>query len=418
MSGSATAFLKSKWTSAWISLMLAVLLALCCATNLTAQPASPSLPAKKPPPAQPIGQSGRDDSGIGGTGQIAGDGPGIGGTGDYAGGPGIGGTGIVGTITAFGSIFVNGYEIDYPDDIAIGYKEGTAGADALKVGQVVAVEANGDGGGTQLTARSIAVRYQVAGPVESIDRESNRVVVLGQQVDMTAIDPATDVSQLAVGDSIDVSGFRRDNGVITASRIDRAQPGDPALLRGTVSEIDENGFTMNGLRIAAPADQRPEGLAVGRDLRVIGIPADGRLRARRFDVAPARPFGGRVNRLSLQGYARPGRGGEFVLDGVPVSRLPQGTRITPGERVIMDGSVNPRGVFAPRRVRPSRHRLQRRNRLDNGPNRAGRQPAIRPRAPGSAPRRVWRRSPQPRAIPRPAPRPRIRRDAPRGNMRR
>jgi len=415
MPGSAIARPKRSLASTWLSLALLLLLAVSGATNVTAQPASPSLPTKKP---QPIDQGGGDDSGIGGTGQIAGDGPGIGGTGDYASGPGIGGTGIVGTITAFGSIFVNGYEIDYPDDMAIGYKEGTAGADALKVGQVVAVEANGEGEGTQLSARSIAVRYQVAGPVESIDRESNRVVVLGQQVDMAAIDPATDVSQLAVGDSIDVSGFRRDDGVITASRIDRTPAGGPALLRGTVSEIDENGFIMNGLHVAAPADQRPEGLAVGRDLRVIGIPADGRFRARRFDLAPARPFGGRVDRLSLQGYARRGRSGDLVLDGVPVSRLPQGTRITPGERVIMDGSVNPSGVFEPRRVRPSKLRLQRRNRLDNGPNRADRAPAIRRRAPADVPRRVWRRSPQPRALPRPAPRPRIRRDAPRRNLRR
>lgn len=417
MPGSATVRPSRQSASAWLSLALVVLLAVCGAINGAAEPVSPSLPTKKPPPAQPVSQSGADDSGIGGTGQVAGDGPGIGGTGNYAGGPGIGGTGIVGTITAFGSIFVNGYEIDYPDDIAIGYKGGSAAADALKVGQVVAVEAIGDGEGTRLTARSIGVRYQVAGPVERIDSQSNSLVVLGQTVDMAAIDPSTDVSQLAVGDSIDVSGLRRDDGVISASRIDRARVGEPALLRGTVSEIDENGFTVNGLRIDAPADQRPAGLALGRNVRVIGTPANGRLRARRFDLAPSRPFGGRVSRLSLQGYARRARRGDYVLDGVPVSRLPEGSRITPGERIIMDGSLDRRGVFAPQRVRPSRLRLQRRNRLDNGPSRAGQTPAIKRSAPADTPRRVWRRRPQPRAIPRPPPRPRIRRDAPRRRMR-
>jgi hypothetical protein len=407
----------SQTASAWLSLALATLLLVCGAVGAAAESASPSLPTKKPPPAQPVSQGSNGDPGIGGTGQVADEGPGIGGTGNYAGGPGIGGTGIVGTITAFGSIFVNGYEIDYPDDIAIGYKGGTAAANALKVGQVVAVEANGDGEGTRLTARSIAVRYQVAGPIERIDGQSNSLVVLGQKVDIAAIDPSTDVSQLAVGDTIDVSGLRREDGVITASRIDRSPPDEPALLRGTVTAVDETGFTVNGLRIDAPADQRPSGLAPGRNVRVIGTPANGGLRARRFDLAPARPFGGRVDRLSLQGYARRARRGDYVLDGVPVARLPQGSRIEPGERVIMDGSVNRRGVFAPRRVRPSRLPLLRRNRLDNGPRRSGPEPAIRGRAPSDAPRRVWRRRPSPRAVPRPPPRPRIRRDAPRRRMR-
>lgn len=416
MSRSATARPKSQFASVWLSFALAILLAVCGAVSAVAQSPSPSLPTKKPAPAQPVSQ-GNGDPGIGGTGQVAGEGPGIGGTGNYAGGPGIGGTGIVGTITAFGSIFVNGYEIDYADDIAIGYKGGTAGAAALKVGQVVAVQANGASEGSRLAARNIAVRYQVAGPVERIDQQSNRVVVLGQQVDIAALDPATDVSQLAVGDNIDVSGLRRDDGVIAASRVDRARPGDPALLRGTVTEVDESGFTVEGLRIDAPADQRPAGLAPGKSIRVIGTPANGGLRARRFDLAPARPFGGRVDRLSLQGYARRTRRGEYVLDGVPVPRLPQGSRITPGERVIMDGSLDRSGVFAPRSVRPSRLRLQRRNRLNNSPNRADRAPVIRRRAPADTPRRVWRRRPPPRAIPAPPPRLRIHRDAPRRRMR-
>ena len=415
---------------ACLSLALAFLLALGGAVALAAELVAPELPTRKPVQPQRVSQAGAEKPGIGGTGdavrkgpgisgtgQPARQGPGIGGTGDVASGPGIGGTGIVGTITAFGSIFVNGYEIDYPEDIAVGYKGGTEGVSALKVGQVVAVEADGEGEGTRLKARSIAVRYQVAGPVERINAKSNSVIVLGQKVDMAAIGDRTDISMLKLGDNIDVSGLRRDDGVISASRIDRSRPSDPALLRGTVMAVDEAGFTVDGLRVNAPADERPEGISVGRDVRVIGAPLNGSLRGRRFDLAPARPFGGRVDRLSLQGYARRSRRGGYTVDGIPVSSPPPGSRFETGERFIMNGTVNRRGVFAPRTIRPSRIRRIRQNRLRNKIRRQDAVPGIWRRAPAGPPHRVWRQRPPPRAVPRPPARPRIRRDAPARRMR-
>ncbi len=72
---------------------------------------------------------------------------GIGGTGGPAAGPeisdrGIGGTGIVGVITGFGSVIVNGMEIAYAPDTPVsvdGVSDTTA---TLRVGQFAAIVAS------------------------------------------------------------------------------------------------------------------------------------------------------------------------------------------------------------------------------------------------------------------------------------
>src|SRR3984957_18086835 len=76
---------------------------------------------------------------------------GIGGTGAPAPGPlisdrGIGGTGIVGVITGFGSVFVDGLEVAYAPGTPMTV-DGEAGTpDALHVGQVAAIVASDDQG--------------------------------------------------------------------------------------------------------------------------------------------------------------------------------------------------------------------------------------------------------------------------------
>ncbi len=99
--------------------------------------------------------------GIGGTGYQPGEGNGIGGTGA----PQSQATGIVGTITGFGSILVNNYEVDYSAETQTKSDlDDVHEAKALRIGQVVEIEA--DGQGQRVRARRIAVRYEVAGPIE------------------------------------------------------------------------------------------------------------------------------------------------------------------------------------------------------------------------------------------------------------
>src|ERR1700722_6771735 len=95
---------------------------------------------------------------------------GIGGTGAPAPGPlisdrGIGGTGIVGVITGFGSVFVNGLEVAYTPGTPITV-DGVSETDAApRVGQLGTIVATDDNG---LHAVSIDLRHEVSGPVTSV----------------------------------------------------------------------------------------------------------------------------------------------------------------------------------------------------------------------------------------------------------
>ncbi|MBL1430530.1 MAG: hypothetical protein COA60_003270 [Robiginitomaculum sp.] len=149
---------------------------------------------------------------------------GIGGTG--IGNGGVGGTGIntgfIGRIDQFGSIYVNDARIFYPANIKVQFNQRSASIDDLKIGQIVQVLASADHNGT-LTASSIKVRFEVIGIVQSITE--NQAIVFGQKVILLA-----NSVYPAIGDNIMVSGFRRNDGVIVASRIDPAEDSPASLL--------------------------------------------------------------------------------------------------------------------------------------------------------------------------------------------
>jgi len=291
--------------------------------------------------------------GIGGTGKT----PGIGGTGQVAGmPPGIGGTGIIGTVTGFGSIFVNGFEVDYAPNQSITFKDRTVRPDTLRIGQVVEIEA--EGSGQRLRARRLSVRHEVAGPIERIDTSRRIAVVFGQRVEIpegiisaSRGSQAMKIGDLAVGDHIDVSGLRRANGVIAASRIDKTASGETAVLRGQVTTSGQTSFSVNGVRIDAPRGGRPAGVSSGKDVLIIGTVIRGQLRARRIKQLTRKPFSGRVRRLSVEGYVRRAISGGAAVGRIPITQLPARARIQAGQRIILDGSLSARGRFAPTRLR-------------------------------------------------------------------
>jgi len=108
----------------------------------------------EPPDATRVAVAGDEPTGgVGGTGHSEPSG-GIGGTGLGGDQGGVGGTGIYGTITAFGSICVNGLRVQYDDAVPVELGGAPASADALAVGQVVFLEATPRDG--DLFARRIA----------------------------------------------------------------------------------------------------------------------------------------------------------------------------------------------------------------------------------------------------------------------
>ncbi len=164
------------------------------------------------------GAPARDQGGIGGTGGRAGgsagqaaDGQGgIGGTGSVA--EGMGGTGlpadatrvgIVGTITGFASVCVNGMEVHYQPQTPVTENGTPASPAALAVGQVVAIEAvKGPGG---WNARAVAIVNALEGPVTGPPGPDGAFKVMGHPVKL-ARGGKLAVGPLQVGMPVKVSG--------------------------------------------------------------------------------------------------------------------------------------------------------------------------------------------------------------------
>jgi Domain of unknown function (DUF5666) len=237
---------------------------------------------------------------------------GIGGTGAPTAGPaisdrGIGGTGIVGVVTGFGSVFVNGLEVAYTPNTPLTV-DGVSDPDtALRVGQLAAIVASNDHG---LKAVSIDVRHEVSGPVTSVSdgggTGSSTLVVAGQRV---AIDSGTEGLQgsgglqtVHPGDWVAVSGLREPDGVIAASRIDQRAPGT-VLVRGTAMP-GPGGWRIGDLSVQPTSGARlaPEASITARGTMVNGTLSVTTATPDVLSSDPAAFFGGHVRRMVIESY--------------------------------------------------------------------------------------------------------------------
>lgn len=244
-------------------------------------------------------------SGIGGTGAVAegnGSGSGIGGTGAVAegsgSGSGIGGTGIVGTITGFGSVCVNGLEIQYDHDTPTRFDGKHGSARQLAVGQVVAILARG--AGSNLRAHNIRVEYAVSGPVGRIDRRRSRIEVLGQTVSVRALPHLW--ARLRPGAYVTVSGLRDSDGVIVATRVQPIPRPELVSVAGPATAVSGNQLRIHGLPVSAAPGVSLSGIRSGRTVRVSGRMSNGRLLAVRVQAITPIPFQGQARYFSLEGY--------------------------------------------------------------------------------------------------------------------
>lgn len=314
----------------------------------------------------PADYSGRaSGTGIGGTGALAEQGTGIGGTGVLAEqGTGIGGTGtfagkdgdrlgILGRITGFGSIWVNGLEVEFDRDTPVETDSTGIAASRLAKGQVVEVLAKNDSG--LVRAEKIGIRYEVIGPVQAISTDRQKIEVLDQQVLLApdTVLPDSWTGAAAGNTVVRVSGFRDSQGNILASRVEYGDTGDPAHLIGRIDGTAGTP-TVSGLPVEMPENTRP--VRSGGIVRVSGSLRDGILAARsvRHDRDPL--FGAKVDRLLIQAVAVPRNGGgsislggmPFRMQGkVPVSDMPH------NRPFLFMGTMNKNGGLRLQRVAPS-----------------------------------------------------------------
>lgn len=206
---------------------------------------------------------------------------------------GIGGTGIVGTLTEFGSLIVNGLRVTLDRNSAVTDALGGVSQDALAVGQSLTIEAATVT--DALVARRIHITHPVIGPIDSIAADRTSLQVLGVVI---RAEPAL-TRGLRTGQRVAVSGLWRGNDVV-ATRIDPAGSG-PSVLAGAVRRGGD--YSLGGVPIRFTGQQAtPE---PGSFITLIG-----EKRASGFvpwDAVAGRFTGaaGALRDLSVEGYLDP-----------------------------------------------------------------------------------------------------------------
>ena len=168
---------------------------------------------------------------------------------------GIGGTGAPasaktsGSITGFGSIFVNGIEFNTATSTIL--IDGKAGTEAdLKLGMVVNVSGDYDSAAGTGTAVTVEFNDSVQGPVADIvtnlDLTEKRLTILGVPVlvvDGSTVFDGVGFGSLAVDDLLEVSGFYDADGLLHATRVEK-KTGSEVELEGHIGSVDSGAMTF------------------------------------------------------------------------------------------------------------------------------------------------------------------------------
>jgi hypothetical protein len=231
---------------------------------------------------------------------------GSGGGGGMTAGGGIGGSGIMssGTISAFGSIVVNGTEFDTSNAVIIvnGDEIGVGDEivlDNLDIGRVVTVEGTGSEDDSNAVAVRVTYNDNVRGPIESIhgpNATTKEIVVLGQIVIINVITElkGTDFGTLAQNDFVEVSGLVDDTDAIRATFLEKTGefvPGTVVEVAGFIVNLDTDlkTFEINNLTVkyaSIKSGDLPEGFDDGLLVEVEGTldAAGGEMRATSIEL--------------------------------------------------------------------------------------------------------------------------------------
>lgn len=191
--------------------------------------------------------------GSGGTGKMPG---GSGGTGKMPGGSG--GTGIIGTITAFGSVCVNGLEVDFDSSTTLSHNGVRTHLRDLALGQIIAIAANGPE--SRLAARHILILDALQGPVTRLDPHQKMLYVMDQPVlinEATRPNGPITLGALKLNSLVRVSGFRDASGLIHASRLEPVSYLKEHSAVGTLQRTTSNSWSLSGLALEVTNHRLP-----------------------------------------------------------------------------------------------------------------------------------------------------------------
>jgi hypothetical protein len=271
-------------------------------------------------------------------------------------GGGITGSGIViGPITGFGSIFVQGIEFDV-SDAAVTIEGAPGGETDLRLGMLV--EVRGSIAGNSGVASSVAFENQIRGTVEQVDAGTGTIVVLGQIVlaGPTTVFENTTLETLAPGDFAEVSGFSDGDGNVRATRIEKSDAADDVEISGFIGELDTGAqtFRIGGQLVdysGAEIEGAPNGgLADGLFVEVTTAQplSGGVLLADRVEVQDEGFDGEEGDDVEIEGVvSRVISSSEFVLNATRRVRITAQTQIAGGDAgdIVVNRELHAKGML-------------------------------------------------------------------------
>jgi hypothetical protein len=161
----------------------------------------------------------------------------------------------VGTITGFGSVFVNGVEYETDNADVETDDNDNATEDDLEIGMLVTIQGNVNEDAVTGDALFINYSEDIKGYVQAIDVNAGTLIIMGQEVttdELTVYDNVT-LETFLVGDFVEVSGLTSASGVLLATRIEKetATVNSVIKIKGVISDLDtlNTSFSLGHLTV-------------------------------------------------------------------------------------------------------------------------------------------------------------------------
>ena len=168
---------------------------------------------------------------------------------------GIGGTGIsAGSISSFGSVYVNGVKYETTTATFSGDDNEAGNQSGLRVGMVVTVKGTINNDGTTGTADNIKFEDLIEGPISA--KDTNTLTIMGHTINVDANTQyeGTTFASLVPTNVVEVSGFYDANYDITATYIEITSSSSHEVT-GKVTSFTDGQFVINNgkLTVNSPA---------------------------------------------------------------------------------------------------------------------------------------------------------------------
>ena len=291
-----------------------------------------------------------------------------GGDGSLGGGDtaGIGGSGFIssGSVTGFGSVFVNGVEFE-TDSAIFEIEDASLSQSDLRVGMVVQVEGTINPDGISGTATGIQYSDDIEGPISAITGESTIIEnadatektfsIMGKTVIVSSTDTAFEgtgftYDSIVLDNVIEVSGFEDQNGALRASYVERkSMTFDPVSIlevKGIAVWTGSN-FTVQGINIDVTSTiyiDLANGLQDGLLVEVKGIYDSGAntIAATEID-AESNDLSEDASEVEIEGIITVFNGlNDFEINGfkVDASNITSTPQLQVGDKIEVEGTIN------------------------------------------------------------------------------